>query len=123
MTPRRAALVLAITLVLEWGAFRWRHRDVLWLDTPAATRAVASQARSTVEEALTRPTLSRRHAEAIARVTDRDGLRDLHVRALGRLAADNPDDPAIALRQAEALRQAGRLDEAARAYRRVLDAP
>jgi hypothetical protein len=120
MTPRRAALLLAITLVLEWGAFRWRHRDVLWLDTPAAVQADTVEARAAAEAALARPSLSRRHAEAVIRVTARADMRDLHVRALGRLVVDHPAGPEILLRHAEALRQVGRLEEAARAYRRVL---
>jgi len=113
---RRLLLVLVAATVVEWAAFRYVHRDLFWFDMPAAAHAPVTTTRETAEATLSRPRLSRRHTEALIRSTDRDGLRDVRVAALSRLAQDHPDDPDVLLRYAEALRQQGRLDEAARTF-------
>ena len=119
---RRFALILVLTTLVEWGAFRFLHRDLLWIDLPAAASAPVAMTRETAQASLARHRLSRRHTEALVRATDRDGLRDLHVAALQRLAEDHPGDAAILLRYAEALRNEGRLAEAERAFLRVAEA-
>ena len=113
---KRLLIVMVAATVIELIAFRYMHRDLFWLDLPAAAHAPVAMTRQTAEATLARPRLSRRHAEALIRATDRDGLRDLRVAALSRLAQDHPDDPDVLLRYAEALRQEGRLDEAARTF-------
>lgn len=113
---KRLLIVMVAATVIELIAFRYMHRDLFWLDLPAAAHAPVAMTRQTAEATLSRPRLSRRHAEAVIRATDRDGLRDLRVAALSRLAQDHPDDADVLLRYAEALRQQGRLDEAARTF-------
>jgi hypothetical protein len=120
---RRFALILVLTTLVEWGAFRFLHRDLLWIDLPAAASAPVAMTRETAQAAFSRHRLSRRHTEALVRATDRDGLRDLHVAALHRLVGDHPGDAAILLRYAEALRREGRLAEAEIAFTRVAEAP
>jgi hypothetical protein len=117
---RRLLLVLIAAMFVEWAAFRYLHRDLFWLDMPAAAHAPVMTTRETTVAALSRPHLSRRHLEAMIRATNRDGLRDLHLSALSRLAKDNPAQPDVLLRYADALRVQGHLDEAARTYSRVL---
>lgn len=118
---KRLLIVMVAATVVQVIAFRYMHRDLFWLDQPAAAHAPVAMTRQTAEATLARPRLSRRHAEALVRATDRDGLRDLHLAALFRLAQDHPGDPEVMLRLAEALRQQGRLDEAARQFSRVLE--
>ena len=119
---RRLLIVLAVATALQIVAFRYLHRDLLWLDAPARAHAEATTRRASATSALARPQLSRRHLEALIRVTDRDDLRDLQVVALHRLARRHPDDPAVLLRYAEALRLNGQFDEAARTFAVVADA-
>lgn len=117
---RRLLLVVVAAVLVEWAAFRYLHRDLFWLDMPAAAYAPVATTRDTTVAALSRPRLSRRHLEALIRATNRDGLRDLHLAALARLAKDNPGRPDVLLRYADALRLQGHLDQAARTYSRVL---
>ncbi len=120
---RRLLAVLVAATVLQLVAFRYLHRDLLWLDTPASAQSEAATTRASATSALDRPQLSRRHLEALIRATNRDDLRDLQVLALDRLARQHPDDPAVLLRLAEALRLAGQFDAAARTFAAVADAP
>ncbi len=120
---RRLLMVMAVATVLQFVAFRYLHRDLLWLDTPASARAEVATTRASATSALERSQLSRRHLEALISATNRDDLRDLQVLALERLARQHPDDPAVLLRHAEALRLAGQFDAAARTFAAVADAP
>ncbi|MGV3516496.1 MAG: hypothetical protein ACO1TH_05370 [Luteitalea sp.] len=122
MMRRLLLLVLAAT-VLEFAAFRYLHRDLFSIDAPAAAQAPVADTRQQAEAALARPYLSRHHAEALVAATDRPGLIDLHVAALARLVRDNPGDVSVMLRYADGLRRQGRLDEAARLFARVAEAP
>lgn len=119
---RRLLLIGLLVLVAEWGAFRFVYRDLLWLDAHAAAHPSVDDIRASADSALSRRRLSRRHLEALIRVTDRDGLRDVRAAALAQLAAREPDDTAVLLRFAEALRLAGRYDESARVFTRVAEA-
>lgn len=119
---RRVVLLMVVCTIVEWGAFRWLHRDLFWIAAPAAAQAPVAATRETATTALARRALSRRFAEALATATDRDGLRDLHLATLARLADDHSDDPAILLRYADQLRLQGRPHEAARVFTRVAEA-
>jgi len=119
---RRVLLVALMTMALEYVAFCYVHRDLLWFDAPAAAQAAVADTRATAATALARPRLSRHHAEAVAVATDRDGLRDLHTDVLARIARDNADDASVLLRYAEALAAQRRFDEAARVFARVAEA-
>lgn len=120
---RRVLLVFLALVVVQVGAFRYLNRDLFWIARPAASAAPVDLTREAAVAALARPTLSRWHAEAIVRATDRDGLRDVHLTALARLAAAHPDDTDLQLRYAEALRVDGQLAAAARVFARVAEAP
>ena len=119
---RRILLAALMTIALEYVAFCYVHRDLLWFDAPAAAQAPVGDTRATAEAALARPRLSRHNAEALAVATNRDGLRDLHTAALARIARDNPADAGVLLRYAEALATQRRFDEAARVFARVAEA-
>jgi hypothetical protein len=119
---RRLVLIAMLVLVAEWGAFRFIYRDLLWLDAQAAPHPSAADIRASADSVLQRPHPSRRHLEALIRLSNRDDLRDVQAEALEKLAAREPDDPAVLLRLAEALRLAGRLDESARVFARVAEA-
>lgn len=119
---RRLLLVALLTMALEYVAFRYVHRDLLWFDAPASAHASVTDTRATAEAALARPRLSRHNAEALAVATNRDGLRDLHTAALARIARDNPDDASVLLRYATALATQRRFDEATRVFARVAEA-
>jgi hypothetical protein len=120
---RRLLLLVLAATVLEFAAFRYLHRDLFAIDAPAAAQAPVANTRQQAEAALARPYLSRHHAEALVAATDRQGLIDLHVAALARLVRDNPGDVSVMLRYADGLRRQGRLDEAARVFARVAEAP
>jgi Flp pilus assembly protein TadD len=119
---RRVLLAALMTMLLEYVAFCYVHRDLLWFDAPAAAQASVAVTRATAEAALARQRLSRHHAEALAVATDRDGLRDLHTAALARIARDNPGDAGVLLRYAEALATQRRFDEAVQVFARVAEA-
>lgn len=119
---RRLVLIALLALVAQWGAFRVVYRDLLWLDAQAASHPSAGEIRASAASVLQRPRPTRRHLEALIRLTDRGDLRDLQAAALERLAAREPDDPAVQLRLAEALRLAGRFEESARVFTRVAEA-
>lgn len=120
---RRLAIAFLVVVVLQIGAFRYLHRDLFWIARPAASAAPADLTRGVAEAALARPALSRWHAEAIIQATDRDGLRDIRLAALDRLATAHPTDVDLQLRYAEALRLDGQLAAAAGLFARVAGAP
>ena len=122
MLLKRFVLVLAVAFAAQAAVFAFTYRDLLALRLPAAALAASPLTLTgTAEAALARPTLTRRHLETIAEATHRAGQVDLEVRALARLAALEPGDPTIAVRYGDALRRAGRLDEAEQVFRQVLE--
>lgn len=116
---RRLLLTAFLVLVVEWAAFRFINRDALWVDAHAADHPTAADIRTSADSILKSRHPSRRHLEALIRVTDRDDLRDLRASALLRLAEREPGDAHVQLRLADALRRAGRFDESARVFERV----
>ena len=116
---RRLLLTGLLVLVIQFGAFRFVNRDALWVDAHAADHPTAAAIRVSADGILTSRHPSRRHLEALIRVTDRDDLRDVRASALLRLAEREPEDAHVQLRLADALRRAGRFDESARAFERV----
>jgi thioredoxin-like negative regulator of GroEL len=117
---RRLLGVLAIFVIVEVAVFYWRHHDVVRLslsrDMVIADPAFPDEATAV----LAGDRVSRRVLERIADVAQVRGEHDLRVRALERIAADFPDDAQVRLRLAQALRDAGRLEEAERIYRAEL---
>jgi hypothetical protein len=116
---RRLLLSAVVVLMVQGGAFRFVNRDALWVDAHAADHPTADAVRVSGDSILKSRHPSRRHLEALIRVTDRDDLRDLRASALVRLAEREPDDAQVQLRLADALRRAGRFDESTRAFERV----
>lgn len=116
---RRVILVLLAAMAVEWAAFRYAHRDLLWFERPTAAHASLTVTRDTAVHALSRTRVSRRHLEALAHATNRDGLRDVHLATLIRMAEAYPDDIDVLLRTADALRLQGQFDKASRLYARV----
>jgi thioredoxin-like negative regulator of GroEL len=58
--------------------------------------------------------ISRRVLDRIADVAEARGEQSLQIKALERIVSEFPQDPAARIRLAQALRQAGRIEEAER---------
>jgi Flp pilus assembly protein TadD len=122
MSSARIILVVAVLAAIELGVFRWRYTDLVYLDQSVAVLAQEPADRFTpnVDRALMRESLTRDKLETIAQAAAARSDRDLALRALKRLANEYPADAGVHMRLAEALRAAGRMDEAAAAYRHAL---
>jgi Flp pilus assembly protein TadD len=122
MTLRRIVLVGAMLACLELLAFEWRYRDLVYWTRPVALLAQEpkSQLDAQANRSLARPTLTRAKLEAIVTAARVRNDRDLAVRALVRLAHDYPVDAGVQTRLGDALREAGRVDEARHAYESAL---
>lgn len=123
MTWRRFLIVLVLALAAQAGVFAYRYADLLVLRGAAGDLGATPPDRlvRSVELAIERDRLTRRHLETMAAVASRAGRIDLEAHALERLWLDRPDDAATALRYADALRRAGRFGDAERMYRALLD--
>ena len=120
MSAARLLLALAVLVCLEAGVFYVRHADVVRLSGPR-TAVVADEGFTEAAQAvLAREQVSRRVLERVADVAHARRAFELQVRALERIVAAVPADGEARLRLAEALRDAGRLDEAERLYREAL---
>jgi len=58
--------------------------------------------------------ISRRVLDRIADVAEARGEQSLQIQALERIVSEFPEDPAARIRLAQALREAGRIEEAER---------
>jgi Flp pilus assembly protein TadD len=120
MSAARLLVALAVLVGLEAGIFYVRHADVVRLSR-SRTAVVADEGfTAAAQSVLARERVSRRVLERVADVAHERRAFDLQVRALERIVAAVPVDGAARLRLAEALRDAGRLDEAERLYRAEL---
>ena len=117
---RPTITIVAVLLVLELGGFYWQYRDIVLLNRPAEALAADEEFPELARAALGRRQISRRTLERVALVAGQRREGDLRVQALERIVASAPEDPHVRLRLAEALRDAGRLDEAERMYRQEL---
>lgn len=116
----RLVTVLAVFVAVELGVFYWRHHDVVRLSVSRATVVADAEFPAAARSVLARDRISRRVLERVADVAHERQEFDLQVRALERIAGTYPEDGQVRLRLAEALRDAGRLDEAERMYRAEL---
>ena len=118
MTPQRFLLVFTTVLVLQSGVFAWQYRDLLYFQqTVAAIRTDQPESFVThAQTALSRKKLTRQHLDTIAVAADGFGKRDIEIQALERRLELDPEDVQVKLRVADALRRAGRLDDAERMY-------
>jgi hypothetical protein len=117
---RRLLLVLAVFVVVEVAVFYWRHHDVVHLSLRREAVIADPAFPAKASSVLARDQVSRRVLERIVDVAQVRGEHGLRVRALERIVAEFPDDAEARLRLAQALRDAGRLDEAERIYRSEL---
>jgi signal transduction histidine kinase len=117
---RRLLAALAICIAVEVGVFHWRHHDVVHLSLPRevvlADPAFAAEAAAV----LARDHVSRRVLERIADIAQERGERDLQIQALERIAEGSRDGVRDRLRLAQALHDAGRLEQAESLYRAEL---
>jgi thioredoxin-like negative regulator of GroEL len=116
----RLMTVLALVVAVEVGAFYWRHHDVVRLSVSRGTVVADAGFPEAARAVLARERISRRVLERVADVAHERQEFDLQIRALERIAGTYPDDGQVRLRLAQALREAGRLDEAERMYRAEL---
>jgi hypothetical protein len=120
MSAARLLLALAVLVGLEAGVFYVRHADVVRLSRTRAAVVADEGFTAAARSVLAREQVSRRVLERVADVAHERRALDLQVRALERIVDAVPADGEARLRLAEALRDAGRLDEAERLYRAEL---
>ena len=118
MTMPRFFSALVVALIVQAGVFALRYDDLLYLRR--APDAIGKDAPSTfavnAAQALARPDLTRQHLDTIADAARRLGESAFEVRALERRLEMDPMDHQVRLRLADALRRAGRLEEAEAMY-------
>jgi hypothetical protein len=117
---RRLLAALAIFVAVEASVFYWRHHDVVHLSLPREVVLGDPAFAAEAAAVLTRDHVSRRLLERIADVAHERGERDLQIQALGRIADASRGDPYDRLRLAQALHDAGRLDQAGSIHRAEL---
>jgi thioredoxin-like negative regulator of GroEL len=120
MSATHLLLALAVLVGCEAGVFYARHADVIRLSGPRAAVVADAGFAEAAQAVLAREQVSRRVLERVADVAHERQAFELRVRALERIVAAVPTDGEARLRLAEALRDAGRLDEAERLYRAEL---
>jgi hypothetical protein len=116
--------VVALILVLVAGeltVFYWKNQDVILLNRPSGTLVLDARFPDAARAVLARERVSRRMVERVADVARQRHDHALRVDALERIVSSAPDDARARLRLAEALRDAGRFDEAERVYRQELE--
>lgn len=116
----RLVTVIAVLVAVELGVFYWRHQDVVRLSVSRATVVADTAFPDAARAVLARDRISRRVLERVADVARERREFDLQLHALQRIAGTYPEDGKARLRLAQALRDAGRLDEAERMYRAEL---
>jgi len=120
MTRRVVAFILVL-VAGELALFYWEHRDVVSLNRATETLVLDAGFPQAARSVLARERVSRRLLERVADVARRRHDIDLQVTALERIVAAAPQETEARLRLAQALGNAGRLDEAERLYREALD--
>jgi hypothetical protein len=122
MLFKRFFSVLGLALTAQAGVFAFTYRDLLALRKDPSTLAQSPSVLARVAEAaLSRPVLTRRHLETLAQAAHESGDLGIELRALARLTALSPGEPGPALRYGDALRRAGRHDDASRVFQALID--
>ena len=111
---RRLLTVLSVFLLVEFAVFYWRHHDVVRLSLSRETVIGDPGFSNEASSVLANDRVSRRVLERIADVAEVRGEQGLQIRALERIFSDFPQDLAARSRLAQALREAGRIEEAER---------
>jgi Flp pilus assembly protein TadD len=117
---RRIAMLILVLVAGEIGVFYMDHRDVVAMNRSTDALVLDARFPDTAQAVLARERVSRRVLERVADVARRRHDVDLQVVALERIVSSAPGDAEARLRLAQALRDAGRLDEAERIYRQEL---
>lgn len=120
MSAARLLLALGALVGLEVGVFYVRHEDIVRLSGTRTAVVADDGFTEAARTALAREHVSRQLLERVADVAHERQAFDLQVQALERIVASVPTDAEARLRLAEALRDAGRLDDAERLYRAEL---
>jgi thioredoxin-like negative regulator of GroEL len=118
---RKVAGLIFVLVVGELAVFYWENRDVVLLNQSTEALVLDARFPDAARSVLARERVSRRVLERVADVARQRHELELHVDALERIVASAPDDAEARLRLAQALREAGRLEEAERIYREQLD--
>ena len=120
MSATRLLMGLVALVGLELGVFYLQHRDVVQVSGERTSLVADARFPEAARSVLARERVSRRVLERVAEVAHERQEFDLQVRALERIVIAAPQDVQSRLRLAQALREAGRLDEAERLYRTEL---
>ena len=120
LISRPIVLTILVLMAGEIGVFYWENRDVVALNRSEDALVRDARFPDAAQSVLARRQVSRRVLERVADVARRRHDVELHVTALERIVAVAPHDAAARLRLAQALRAAGRLDEAQRISRQEL---
>ncbi len=117
---RRIVAMLVLLVAGEVGVFYVEHQDVVAMNGSADALVVDARFPDTAQSVLARERVSRRVLERVADVAQRRHDVELQVEALERIVSSAPRDTEARLRLAQALRDAGRLDEAEHIYQQEL---
>ena len=122
MTTSRFLVALAIAMLLQGSVFAVQYRDLMYFRQPASAivRDDPATFEANAHAALTRRKLTRHHLDTIATAAERFGKPDIQISALERRLELDPKEAHIRLQLGDALRRAGRLDEAERLYTDVI---
>ena len=111
---RRLLMVLSVFILVEFAVFYWRHHDMVRLslsrETVIGDPGCSREAASVLDKRSHQPSRARR----IADVAEARGEQSLQIQALERIVSEFPQDPVARIRLAQALRKAGRIEEAER---------
>jgi pentatricopeptide repeat protein len=118
MTTSKFLIGLALAMLLQGSVFAVQYRDLLYFRQPAATivRDDPATFESNARAALTRRKLTRHHLDTIATAAERFGKTDIQIAALERRLELDPEEGYLRLQLGDALRRAGRFDDAERLY-------
>jgi hypothetical protein len=111
---RRLLTVLSVFILVEFAVFYWRHHDMVRLSLSRQTVIGDPGFSQEAASVLVNDHISRRVLDRIADVAEARGERRLQIQALERIVSEFPEDPAARIRLAQALREAGRIEEAER---------
>ena len=120
MRATRPLIALGLLVSLEVGVFYVQHHDVVRLSGSRGAVVADEGFPEAARSVLARERVSRRVLERVADVARERSEFELQARALERIVEAAPHDTESRLRLAQALREAGRLEEAERLYRTEL---
>jgi hypothetical protein len=111
---RRLLTVLSVFILVEFAVFYWRHHDMVRLSLSRETVIGDPGFSREAASVLANDHISRRVLDRIADVAEARGEQSLQIQALERIVSEFPQDPVARIRLAQALREAGRIEEAER---------